>query len=86
MITIKNDKGEICDYRPYIDVDISEEIENIQKIMEYYHQKFIKNTGIPRYRLLIDLGSSEGDIATKTVWCGNKIVDSKRIKEYEKDS
>lgn len=86
MITIKNDKGEICDYRPYIDVDISEEIENMQKIIEYYHQKFIENTGIPRYRLRIDLGSSEGDISTKTVWCGNKIVDSKRIKEYEKDS
>ena len=38
MITIKNDKGEICDYRPYIDVDISEEIENIQKIIEKYKQ------------------------------------------------
>lgn len=48
MIAIKNDKGEICDYRPYIDVDISEEIENIQKLIEECHKKFIENTGIPR--------------------------------------
>ena len=48
MITIKNDKGEICDYRPYIDVDISEEIENMQKLIEECHKKFIENTGIPR--------------------------------------
>lgn len=39
MITIKNDKGEICDYRPYIDVDISEEIENMQKLIEECKQK-----------------------------------------------
>ncbi len=78
-------KSQIYDL-PYIDVDIKKEMEDISKIMEYYHQKFIENTGIPRYRLLIDLGSTEGDIRTKTVWCGNKIVDSKKIKEYEKDS
>ena len=28
MIIIKNDKGEICDYRPCYDVDINGEIEN----------------------------------------------------------
>ena len=28
----------------------------------------------------IDLGSSEGDIGTETVWYGNKIVDNKKIK------
>lgn len=74
-------------FLPYIDVDIKKEIvENMSKIMEYYHQKFIENTGIPRYRLRIDLGDPEGDIRTETVWCGNKIVDNKKIKEYEKDS
>jgi hypothetical protein len=48
MIAIKNDKGEICDYRPYIDVDISEEIENMQKLMEECKQKMYKITGIPK--------------------------------------
>ena len=48
MITIKNNKGEICDYRPYIDVDISEEIENIQKLIEVCKQKMYKITGIPK--------------------------------------
>ena len=72
-------KSQIYDL-PYIDVDIKKEMEDISKIMEYYRQKFIENLGIPRYRLLIDLGSSEGDIATETVWNGNKIVDNKKIK------
>ena len=72
-------KSQIYDL-PYIDVDIKKEMEDISKIMEYYHQKFIENTGIPRYRLLIDLGSSEGDIATETVWNENKIIDNKKIK------
>ena len=72
-------KSQIYDL-PYIDVDIKKEMEDISKIMEYYHQKFIKNTGIPRYRLLIDLGTTEGNIATETVWAGNKIIDNKKIK------
>jgi hypothetical protein len=37
-------------------------------------------------KLLIDLGSSEGDIATETVWYENKIVDNKKIKIDEKDT
>lgn len=48
MITIKNNKGEICDYRSYIDVNISEEIENIQKLIEVCKQKMYKITGIPK--------------------------------------
>lgn len=51
MITIKNDKGEICDYRPYIDVDISEEIENMQKLIDKCRQKMIKTTGNPKNRI-----------------------------------
>ena len=51
MITIKNDKGEICDYRPYIDVDISEEIGNIQKLIEDCKQKMYEITGIPKSAL-----------------------------------
>lgn len=67
-------------FLPYIDVDIKKEIiEDMGKIMEYYHQKVIETIGIPRNRLRIDLGDPEGDIRTETVWCGNKIVDSKRI-------
>lgn len=31
------------------------------------------------FRLYIDLGNSEGDIGTETVWDGNKIVDTKKI-------
>lgn len=50
------------------------------KIMEDIRQKLIENTGIPRYRLRIDLGSAEGDIGTETVWRGNEIVDNKKIK------
>ena len=38
------------------------------------------------FRLYIDLGNSEGDIGTETVWNGNKIVDTKKIKRDEKDS
>ena len=65
----------------YIDVDIKKEIiEDMGKIMEYYHQKVIETIGIPRNRLRIDLGDPEGDIRTETVWCGNKIVDNKKIK------
>ena len=30
--------------------------------------------------LYIDLGNSEGDIGTETVWVGDKIVDNKKIK------
>ena len=48
MIIINNSKGEICDYRPYIDVDISEEIENIQKLIEVCKQKFYETTMIPK--------------------------------------
>ena len=51
MIIIKNDKGEICDYRPYIDVDISEEIENMQKLIEECKQKMYKTTMIPKDKL-----------------------------------
>ena len=51
MIAIKNDKGEICDYRPYIDVDISEDIENMQKFIEECKQKFYETTFIPKDKL-----------------------------------
>ena len=65
----------------YIDVDLKKEIiESMSKIMEEIRKKFIENTGIPRNRLRIDLGDPEGDIRTETVWCGNKIVDNKKIK------
>ena len=72
-------KSQIYDL-PYIDVDIKKEMEDISKIMEYYHQKFIEITGIPRYSLQIDLGTTEGNIATETVWNENKIIDNKKIK------
>ena len=41
MIIIKNSKGEICDYRPYYDIDINEEIENMSKLIEECKQKMI---------------------------------------------
>lgn len=87
MQTIKNQKGQIYDFRSYIDVDLKKDIiESMGKIMQVVHQKFIENTGIPRYRLQIDLANTEGDIGTETVWNGNKIVDKKKIKRDEKDS
>lgn len=87
MQTIKNPKGQIYDFRSYIDVDLKKDIiESMGKIMQVVHQKFIENTGIPRYRLQIDLANTEGDIGTETVWTGNKIVDNKKIKRDEKDS
>lgn len=51
MITIKNNKGEICDYRSYIDVDIKKEIENIKKVIELCHQKLYEITMIPKDKL-----------------------------------
>lgn len=48
MIIIKNHKDKICDYRPYIDVNIKEEIENISKLIEQCKQKMIETTGIPK--------------------------------------
>ena len=48
MIMIKNHKGEICDYRPYIDVDINGEIENISKLIEKCKQKFYETSMIPK--------------------------------------
>ena len=78
--TIKNPKGQIYDFRSYIDVDIKKEMEDITKIMEVVHQKLIQNTGIPRNILQIDLANTEGDIGTETIWHGNKIVDNKKIK------
>ena len=87
MQTIKNQKGQIYDFRSYIDVDLKKDIiESMGKIMQVVHQKFIENTGIPRYRLQIDLANTEGYIGTETVWDGNKIVDTKKIKRDEKDS
>ena len=87
MQTIKNQKGQIYDFQSYIDVDLKKDIiESMSKIMQVVHQKFIENTGIPRYRLQIDLANTEGDIGTETVWYGNKIVDNKRMKRDEKDS
>ena len=87
MQTIKNQKGQIYDFQSYIDVDLKKDIiESMSKIMQVVHQKFIENTGIPRYRLQIDLANTEGDIGTETVWTGNKIVDNKKIKRDEKDS
>lgn len=60
-------KGQIYNL-PYIDVDLKKEIiEDMSKIMEEIRKKFIENTGIPRNRLRIDLGSTEGDIGTETV-------------------
>lgn len=35
---------------------------------------------IYNFRSYIDLGSTEGDIGTETVWYKNKIVDNKKIK------
>ena len=61
-------------------------IENMGKIMGEIRQKFIENTGIPMYRLQIDLANTKGDIGTETVWYGNKIIDSKIIKRDEKES
>ena len=87
MQTIKNQKGQIYDFQSYIDVDLKKDIiESMSKIMQVVHQKFIENTGIPRYRLQIDLANTEGDIGTETVWYENKIVDNKRIKRDEKDT
>ena len=81
MQTIKNPKGQIYDFRSYIDVDLKKEIiENMGKIMVEMHQKFIETTGIPMNRLQIDLANTEGDIGTETIWYGNKIVDNKKIK------
>lgn len=83
----KKPKSQIYDFRLYIDVDLKKDIiENMGKIMQVVHQKFIENTGIPRNRLQIDLANTEGDIGTETVWNGNKIVDKKKIKCDEKDS
>ena len=62
-----------------IDVNLKKEIiEDMSKIIGEIHQKFIENTGIPRNRLLIDLGSNEGNIGKKTVWFGNKIKKKKK--------
>jgi len=49
--------------------------------------QIIKNpkSQIYDFRLYIDLGNSGGDIGTETVWYGNKIVDTKKIKGHEKD-
>ena len=81
MQTIKNQKGQMYDFRSYIDVELKKEIiENMGKIMVEIHQKFIETTGIPMNRLQIDLANTEGDIGTETVWYGNKIVDNKKIK------
>ena len=87
MQTIKNQKGQIYDFQSYIGVDLKKDIiESMGKIMQVVYQKFIENTGIPRYRLQIDLANTEGDIGTETVWYKNKIVDNKKIKRDEKDS
>lgn len=32
------------------------------------------------FQLYVDLGNTEGDIGTETVWRGNEIVDNKKIK------
>ena len=48
MTTIKNSKGDICDYRIPYDVNISEEIENIQKLIEMCKQKMYETTMIPK--------------------------------------
>ena len=76
MQTIKNPKGQIYDFRSYIDVDIKKEMEDITKIMQVVHQKLIENTGIPMNRLQMDLANIEGDIGTET--------DCKDILEYLK--
>ena len=34
MITIKNSKGEICDYRIPYNINIKEEVDNIQKLID----------------------------------------------------
>ena len=54
QILIKNHNGKICDYRPYIEVNINKEIENIQKLIEECHQKMIDITGIPKEKLNYD--------------------------------
>ena len=51
MITIKNSKGDICDYRILYNVDINEECGNLKRIIEEIRQKIINITGIPKNRL-----------------------------------
>ena len=51
MIKIKNDKGEICDYRIHYDINIKEEVDNILKLIEGCKQKMVETTGIPKERL-----------------------------------
>ena len=51
MITIKNYKGEICDYRiPYC-VDVKGEVECIKRLIEECRREFDKTNMFPRGRL-----------------------------------
>lgn len=51
MITIKNSKGEICDYRIPYNINIKEEVDNIQKLIDECKQKLYETTMIPNDRL-----------------------------------
>ena len=51
MITVKNSKGDICDYKIPYDININEETENIQKLINECKQKMIEITEIPKERL-----------------------------------
>lgn len=51
MITVKNSKGNICDYKIPYDVNINDEVDNIQKLIDECKQKIIETTGIPKERL-----------------------------------
>ena len=48
MITIKNSKGQVCDYRVFSDIDITESVENIQKLINECIEKMNDVTGIPK--------------------------------------
>lgn len=54
MITIKNSKGQICDYRIPYNVDIKESVENMDRLIEEckqlieeYKKQFYEITRIP---------------------------------------
>lgn len=51
MITIKNSRSDICDYRIPYDINIKEEVDNIQKLIEECKQKMIETTGISKNKI-----------------------------------
>lgn len=43
-------KGQIYDFRSYIDVDIEKEVENVKEVLEECYKKLIEITMIPKNR------------------------------------